>query len=69
MCVFKNNVENSRTLWLTVLLDAGKGQPLNLEPLVKFYFPFHTAFVPSSLALSPGISMGMVPVSLPFAGP
>lgn len=38
----------------TVLLDAGKGQPPNLEPLVKSGFPFHTAFVPSPWLSPPG---------------
>lgn len=36
-----------RSLRLRVLLDARRGQILNLEPLVKSGFPFHTAFVPS----------------------
>lgn len=44
----------SRTSRPTVLLDAGNGRPLNLEPLVKAGFPFHTTFVPSPWLSPPG---------------
>lgn len=66
-CVCLRITRCSRTLWPTVLLDPGKGQSLNLEPLVKSGFPFHTAFVPSRWLSPPGrTSVGTVPVSLPL---
>lgn len=66
-CVFLRKTCCSWTLWLRDLLDAGKGQPLNLEPLVQSSFPFHTAFVLSSWLPPPGrTSVGTVPVSLPL---